>query len=144
MADLSALTAAQVLQSSAAVIKSGTAGEAITQGQPVYIDTANSNVIKKCTNAAILSATCAGIAITTCAASGQKVYYASEDTSFTLSTDAGVVVGDSLYIGSTAGLLTKTQADLTTGKCASFIGTVIANNPDKILLKITNGTALVA
>lgn len=144
MADLSALTAAQVLQSSAAVIKSGVAGEAITQGQPVYIDTANSNVIKKAVNTTVLQATCAGIAITTCAAAGQKVYYASEDPSFTLSTDAGVVVGDTLYIGGTAGLFTKTQADITSTKCASVVGTVIANNPDKILLKITNGTALVA
>jgi len=144
MADLSALTAAQVLQSSNASIRRGVAGEAITQGQPVYIDTANSNVIKKAVNTTVLQATCAGIAVTTCAAAGQIVEYATDDPSFRLSTDAGVVIGDTLFIGAAAGFFTKTQADLTSGKCASVVGTVNGNNPDTIYLKINNGTALIA
>ena len=74
MSDLS-LTAASVLKGTGAQLGYGIAGAAITAGQALYIDAADSNKLKlaDCDGASALR-TCVGLALNTCA-SGQPVTY---------------------------------------------------------------------
>lgn len=75
MADIS-VTASSVAPGTNCETASGTAGEAITAGQPLYIDTANGNVLKLAdANLSSLGATVAGISLHG-AATGQPIVYA--------------------------------------------------------------------
>ena len=74
MADIT-ITPGLVIPSSTATISQGVAGATITAGQVLYIDTANSNVLKLAdTDASSLASTVAGIALCG-ASSGQIVRY---------------------------------------------------------------------
>lgn len=119
-----AVTAANVAQSTGANIKSGTTGAAVTAGQSLYIDTANSNVLKLAdADDTALTATVCGIAINT-AASGQIVNYQSQGTI----NPGGTAVVGTIYVASgTAGGIAP-STDLASSDYTTIIGVGTASN----------------
>ncbi len=122
MADYS-VTAASVVPSAGGTINYGTAGEAITAGQAVYRDTADSNKIKvaDCTDADKINV--AGIAVCD-VATGQKVAYDVSDTE--LEIGATVAVGDVIVLSESGGL--APVADLTTDDYAVVLGVAVSTS----------------
>lgn len=118
---LISITAANVLPSTTASIVTGIAGAALTQGQPVYIDTADSNKIKLCdSNGAGLQLTLAGITVNA-ASSGQRISYCTADTvGFTLG--GTLTAGLPVYVGNTAGSLTQDLTDLAASSTVMQLG----------------------
>jgi len=125
------ITAASVLPSSTATIDQGVAGATITQGQALYIDTSDSNKLKLAdANGTAPANTFAGIAVNA-ASSGQKITYCSKDLGgFTVG--GTVAVGDDVWLSGTAGGITKTRADLTTGDTVIHLGVI--NSSGKLIL----------
>lgn len=120
------VTATSVLASTAAVTVKGVAGASITAGMSLAKDTDNSLKAYDANGAGALH-TFAGIALNG-AATGQPVFYATSDASFTpgFTVAAGAVV-----IGSaTAGLLCPV-ADLATGHYLTIVGVGIGSNKIK-------------
>lgn len=135
MADIS-VTAANVLSSATALTSSGVAGATITAGQTLYIDTANSNVLKLAdANASALTATVAGIALHG-ASSGQPLKYVYEDSTFT--HGATLTVGQTYVQSATAGGIAPVT-DLVTGDYPSVL--FIAKTSTTAVLRIVRGTA---
>lgn len=117
MADIS-VTAANVAKVSGAQTATGTAGAAITAGQPLYVDTANGNVLKLVdADASDLASTVAGIALHT-SASGQPITYL---TSGDITIGATLTAGKVYVASATAGGIAPV-ADLTTGWRTSILG----------------------
>lgn len=114
-----AITASGVFASSTATRAMGIAGVAITQGQPLYLDTATATLKLADADAASPAFTVAGISLNA-AAIGQPVDYVIQDTSFTLG--ATILAGDTLWLSPTAGGITKTVGDLTTGVNVVVLG----------------------
>lgn len=129
------ITASAVVPSSNAIIKSGTAGATITQGQALYIDSTDSNKLKLCTTATLAQATCVGLAVNA-ASSGQKVDYVTQDPSLTIGSTQ--LSGDDIWLfDTTPGALTITAADLESGDYKVHIGTYISTTA--VNLNITIG-----
>lgn len=136
MADLT-ITAANVAKGTNATIAYGTAGAAITAGQTLYIDTANSNVLKLGdANASALTATIAGVALHA-AASGQPITY---QTAGSITIGATVAVGTPYVASATAGGIAP-AADLATGWRTTVLG--VATTTAAIELSINNSGAAV-
>ena len=115
-----AITAGSVIPSSSAVIKYGVAGETITAGQVLYVEPVT-NLMKLCdANSTAAIATAAGIALNG-ASVNQRVYYCTEDTGG-FASGATILSGDTLWTSATAGGITKTAADQTSGVYSTVIG----------------------
>lgn len=125
------VTAASVVPSSAALRNVGTAGASITAGQPVYIDTANGNVIKPANADAGATApayAAAGIA-EHAAATGQRISYVYQDPSFTHGITASEIApGQVVLLDDTAGGMTVTYTDIDAADYSTVIGQI--NNPE--------------
>ena len=134
MADLSQ-TAANVHTNSGASTSSGEAGEAITAGEPVYIDTTDSNKIKKCDANVAASAACAGIAVND-AASGQPVTYC---TAGSMDLGATLTVSETYILSATAGAIAPV-GDMASGMYATNLG--IASAADTFIVDINNSQVL--
>jgi hypothetical protein len=115
MANLT-ITAASVAKGARANVKNGTAGAAITQGQPVYIDATTGNLFPADADV-LASAAVVGIALNA-ASTGQPVAY---QTSGPITIGATVVVGTAYYASTTAGGICL-ESDLATGDFATFLG----------------------
>lgn len=138
MADIS-ITAANVLPSVLATIHQGTAGATITQGQTVYLDTANNNILKLADSDGVqLVATVAGIAINS-ASTGQKVDYVVADPSFTLG--ATILAGDDVWLSDTPGGLTKTRAELEAADYIVHMGVMLTTTTMNLNITIGGLTA---
>lgn len=132
--DLS-VTAGSVIASATALKSAGVAGAVITAGQPVYIDTANSNVLKPAdANASALTSTVAGIALNG-GSTGQPITYVYEDATFT--PGGTLTVGQIYCLSATAGGIAPV-ADLTTGDYPVVL--FIAKTTTTAVLKIVRGT----
>lgn len=110
-------------------IQKGEAGEAITQGQPVYLNTSD-NKYYRCDSDASTSAVAAGIALTP-AATGEQFVFALPG--------AEVDLGGTLTLGETYAVSTNVGAiapvgDLTTGDYVTTLGT--ANSTSSMVVKI--------
>jgi hypothetical protein len=131
MAALTTPTAASVIPSASASIQSGTAGGTITIGKPVYVDTANGNVIKEAnadSTGSSTAATVAGVALCSVAIN-QKVFYAASDTAFAHGfTVSEIAPGDIVLLDDTTGAYTVTPGDLTAGDWVCYVGQI--NNPE--------------
>ena len=97
MADYS-VTSANVEVRSGATVSSGTAGEALTPGEALYLK-ASDGKLYKADNAASASAECVGIAVTEAAASN-ICYYVSAGP---MDIGAATAVGDTIIVSATAG-----------------------------------------
>jgi len=120
-ADLS-ITAASVVASSDAVTKKGTAGATITAGQVVYLD-ASTNTLKLAKADALATSNAVGIALHA-ASANQPLRYVVYDPDFT----PGVTSTEGLNLrvsSGTAGGITATVADVTTGQFPVVFGVVL-------------------
>ena len=115
MANLT-ITAANVAPGTGAKTKSGTAGAAITQGQPVYLDASTITLFPADADV-LASAAVIGVALNA-ASTGQPVTY---QTSGPITIGATVVVGTAYYASTTAGSVCL-ESDLASGDFATFIG----------------------
>jgi hypothetical protein len=117
MADL-AITAASVVPGADASIRSGRAGEAVTAGKVVYLDSA-SKAWKLADNDAVLAEAhkAVGIALNG-ASNGQPI---DIQTAGSLTIGATLVAGTDYYLSATPGGICP-RADLGTGKAVCLIG----------------------
>lgn len=131
MSDIS-VTAASVAPGTGCVQTNGVAGASITAGQPLYVDTANSNVMKLCDcDASSLAATVAGIALHA-ASTGQPIAYATDGF---LTFNAVLTAGKAYVASATAGGIAPI-ADLTTNWRTSILG--VAHSTTSLRLRIYN------
>lgn len=112
------ITAANVVKGSGATVQNGTAGAAITAGQPIYKDAGAGNVLKLCDcNAGTAApANCDGIALHA-AATGQPIAYQDAGE---ITIGATVVAGEVYCVGGTPGTIVP-RGDLTTGDRLSVL-----------------------
>lgn len=140
-----AVTVASVSKSAAGQELTGVAGigATITQGQPVYVDSATNTI--KVANAAsagsVAVATVVGIA--TCAAlAGQPITYCTFDTAFNHGFATGdVAPGQIVYLDDTAGGLTITYADLDATDFVCPVGIINATETTMLLRPMFGTTA---
>lgn len=115
MSDLT-ITAASVTKTSGITVNA-IAGATITAGMPLYIDTANSNVIKPATcESTALTATVCGVSLHA-ALTGQPIAYAGVDA--VINPGATVAVGET-YVLSATGLICPI-ADLASSDYVSIV-----------------------
>ena len=133
MADIS-VTAANVKKGSGATTITGTAGETITAGQVLYLDTAD-NEYKKADADASASAVAAGIALCG-AADGQPIII---QTGGNINIGGTVTVGEIYVVSATAGGVAP-EGDLTTGNYVTVLG--IGTTTANIALKIHSSGAV--
>lgn len=140
MADLT-ITASQVLTGTGAVVSNGTAGATLTAGQPVYIDSTDSNKIKAALATSSAAADCVGIALHA-ALSGQPIQY---QTAGTITLGAGAAPTKAMRYtlsGTAGGIAPDTGADeIASGEFATYLGTADASN-GLILSLHASGVAL--
>lgn len=125
------LTASQILAGTGAVTTTGTLAEAVTQGQAVYV-LANGTIGLADSNAASPANVMAGIALTA-GSTGQPVVYctgaaydfANAVGGLTLGAGASLSIGDTIWLYSTAGNLTKTAADVASGMTSIVLGDMV-------------------
>lgn len=135
MAGAISITASGFFPSAQAQIAYGIAGAAITQGQALYIDTANSNVLKLAdSNLSPLGATVCGLACQSVAA-GQRVGFVYQDPNLALGSTQ--LSGADVWLFSAAGNLTVTAADVSSGCYSVHVATYISTT--NVNLNITIG-----
>lgn len=125
------ITASQVLPGTGAVTTTGTAAVAITQGQAVYA-LADATIGLADSNAATPANVPIGIALDA-ASAGQPIVYctgaaydfANGVGGLTLGAGASLAVGDTIWLYSTAGGLTKTAADVASGCTSVVLGNMV-------------------
>ena len=110
------ITAANVAKGASSNTKSGTAGAAITQGQPVYLAAATTTLFPADADV-LASAAVVGVALNA-ASTGQPVTY---QTSGPITIGATVTVGTAYYASTTAGGVCL-ESDLASGDFATFLG----------------------
>ena len=127
------VTASSVAPGTDCSIASGTAGASITAGQPLYVDTANSNVLKVADcDLSALGATVAGISLHA-ASSGQPIAYA---TAGYVTFNAVLTAGKAYVLGATAGDICPI-ADLTTGWRTTILGIAYSTTSLRLLITST-------
>lgn len=132
------VTAATVLASTSGQVSEGVAGAAITAGQVVYADAADSGKIKLAdNNDTAVKSIVKGIAITSAPGAGQPVKYCTKDASFT--PGFTVAAGQPVFLSGTAGGLCP-FADLSAPMVGVFVGIGIGAN--KINLQPIVGAAI--
>lgn len=114
------ITAANVKASSAAVLRTMTAGEAITAGQLVYRSSSTFKVLKAdCDSATAGVRDCYGIAVSGAAGDGAAIIVCLEDPALIL---GGTTANGTVYcLSATAGGVAP-LADITTGGYVTVIG----------------------
>lgn len=136
MADLT-ITAANVIADSGAVIVQGTAGEAITAGQVVYLAPTTKRYMKADSNSATAAARSpAGIALNA-ASNGQPLAVAKSGA---VTIGATVTAGTAYYLSDTPGGICPV-ADVGAGEYSTVLG--IASSATVLKVKIQeSGVAL--
>ena len=136
MVDIS-ITASSVANGGASEFeKKGVAGAAITAGEALYIDTANSNVLKLAQDdGTTLEATVAGISLCDAAIGQLVVYLASGGT---LTINAVGTAGETYIVSATAGGIAPI-ADISTN-IVSYIGYGISTTSLKLNIVNTGVT----
>ncbi len=128
-----AITAAEVIPGSGAVFTTGTiaAATTVTQGQTVY-QLGNGTIGLADSNAGSPANTCAGIALTGGSAGQPIVYctgapydFANAVGGLTLGASASLLAGDTIWLQSVAGGMTKTAADVASGCTSIVLGVMV-------------------
>ncbi len=122
MADLT-ITAANVLTQDISAIQTGTAGAAITAGQPVYMDTADGGKMKPAVSSSSVAANARGIALHA-AANGQPIAY---QVGGLITIGATAAVGRIYAVSGTAGGI-QPQEDIGTGEFVTILGVAISTS----------------
>ena len=129
MADLS-ITAAQVLPGADAILEHGTAGAAVTPGQPVYKDASDHKWKLADADSTSAIASARGVAVSQSAADGQSISVQTGGT-LTLGAGAGPAVGTIYVLSGTAGGIAP-AADLASGDRTTILGVGGATNTLKL------------
>lgn len=124
-----AVTAANVVPSSQAVIKSGTAGGTVTAGQTIYKDT-DGRLKQGDANASATTGAIIGVSVSG-ASAGQPLFYTDFDPDF---TPGATVTKGTVYVASETAAGIAPVADLASGWHVTIIGVGKASN--KMYLKI--------
>jgi hypothetical protein len=119
MAAISQTAASVGIGSSGTRVRVVQAGETITQGQPVYLNT-DSKYYKADANASATTAKAVGIAISPAATNGYFIM--QEGASGLVNLGATLTVGETYCVGTTAGQVVPI-GDLTTGDYPCILGT---------------------
>lgn len=114
------------------IIRTGTAGTTITQGQPLYLD-ATTNTLKLADGNDAAAYQVVGISLNA-ASSGQQVAFI---VSGILTVGSTQLAGNDLWLYSTAGTMTVTAADLVSGFYNVHLGTYLTTTT--ALINITIG-----
>ncbi len=115
------VTAASVLASVGATTRTGVAGATITAGQYLYIDTANSNVLKLAdANGTAVERVVAGVALHA-SLTGQPIKYATLDPAFVPGFTTAAV-GDIVILDSATPGDAQPSADATAGDYVTVLG----------------------
>ena len=127
-------TAAEVQAGTGATAKflTATFGEAVTAGQPVYIKAADDKFWLAQSDGTAAEADVVGIAV--CGGAAEQKGFAQSAGTLTFGATAAIAAGDQIWLHTDAGSLTATEADITSGDFATFIGT--ANASDQIVMDI--------
>ena len=136
MSDIT-ITAANVVASADAKVRRGTAGAAITAGQALYLDAADSKLKLADANGVAAAKSLAGVALHA-AATGQPVVYAYEGD---VNVGATLTVGEIYVLSATAGGIAP-KADLASGHTVSILG--VATSAGNLRVSINNSGAAVA
>ncbi len=120
------ITAASVLASTSSRRTEYIAAEAIAAGQAVYITTSGTAGLCDADFSAGAKANCVGIACDSAPAAGQSVIVATYDTQFTLG--GTIAAGVPVFSSATAGGITSTAADNSSGVFTCFLGIGIGSN----------------
>lgn len=131
MADLT-ITAANVLKASGGTQVTGIAGEALTAGQSIYVDTADNSKIKLADADAATTAVVAGVTLND-AATGQPIEYLTVGN---YNPGATVVLGETYATSITPGGIAPI-ADILSGDFITIIG--IATTTSNINININVG-----
>lgn len=128
------ITAANVAPSTGAVIdRTRNAGETITAGMPVYVDTTTNKYMKADSNASAAAATVYGIAL----------HGASNGQPLAVQTDGDITMGATLTVNTAyvAGATTAGDvnpiADLTTGWYGCLLGIAISTSVLRMAIRNT-------
>lgn len=109
----------------------GEAGEAITQGQPVYASATSSEILKADASA-LASSKAIGIAVTP-AADGEKVAYVPTGE---IDVGATLVVGKTYVVSDTSGAIAPID-DVTTGWYVTILGTAITTGKLRLGIQVS-------
>ncbi len=122
MADISQTAGSVGLtdESSAVTVQTVQAGEALTQGQPVYLS--GGKYYKADADAGAVNAAAVGIVMTPAAT---NVYFLMTITGATIDLGATLTVGETYVVSGTAGAIAPI-ADLATGDWVTIVGTATA------------------
>jgi hypothetical protein len=131
MAALSGITA--VRPTANTQITKVTYGETVAVGQPVYLDTTDSEYKLCDSNLSAAAATIRGIAVTP-GVDGGYGYIATAGNIILVGTT--MAVGETYYVGATAGQINP-DADVTTGWYVSSIGTAASTTQLDLNIKAT-------
>lgn len=96
------------------------AGEAITQGMPVYLNTSDSKYYRADANLSVAAANAVGIALTPAATDGYFIM--QEGAGWLVNLGATLTVGETYCVGPTAGQIVPI-GDLTSGHFPCILGT---------------------
>jgi hypothetical protein len=116
MADISQTAANVKIKSQTVTVQVGQAGEAITQGMPVYLLAADGKYYKADADV-LASAAAVGVALTPAATSGYILFATAGD----IDLGATLTVGLGYYVSTGAGGICPI-ADLSTGDFPTFLG----------------------
>lgn len=134
MADLS-VTASSVVPSSTASLITGTAGETITAGMPVYLKASDSKIYKAIDSTAAAAAV-VGVAVCGASANQPVTYATAGDITYNSIFTAGVAY----YISDTAGGL-RAFADQSTGDYVTMVGVATSATVLHLVIYATGITA---
>lgn len=132
------ITPSQVQPASGIAPKRAIAGEAIGQGEAIYVTGGTAYLAEAGDTAA--KADAKGIALNAAAAAGQPIEYQGNGASVTLGAGASMTIGVTYYLGETAGTLVP-LADLTTGSYAVPVG--VATSASVLAVQINSSGATV-
>lgn len=119
MANLSQTAANVAVGSLATRTRVVQAGEAITQGQPVYLNTATAKYLRTDANASATAAEAKGIALTPASTDG--FFVMQEGAGGYVNLGATLTVGETYTVSATAGAICPI-GDLTTGDYPCILG----------------------
>lgn len=120
MAALSQTAANVGIGSSGTRVRVVQAGEAITQGQPVYLNSTDSKHYRADSNASAATAKAIGIAMSPASTNG--FFVMQEGAGGLVNLGATLTVGETYCVGATAGQVNPI-GDLTTGDFPCILGT---------------------
>lgn len=129
MADLSQTAASIAISGSACPTKRVQFGEAVIQGQPVYLSTSDSKYYKCDANDTLAKAACAGIVLTPSSANGYGLIVPPSTTAGVSLVNLGatLAVGTQYAVSATLGAICP-LADISTGQFPTSIGFAVSTS----------------